>query len=255
MNLTVFLDLDDSIFQTRRKCPAGAPLFPAAVDRDGNPNSWMTQRQRALFDLFQAAGTIVPTTARSYSAFRRVTLPFQGPAILDFGGVVLLPNGEIDEDWDSRIRSRAIQTEGRLMQVLDDIRDFCEQRAPGVYARVIRDFEMPLYLVLKHNAADNRSLQTVAESGILPRGKDWFLHLNDNNLSLVPRFLGKEKAVRYVMDHHLGQEPSLTLGLGDSISDAGFLELCDHAIVPRGSQLQRALFAAKPDANMRPESD
>jgi predicted mannosyl-3-phosphoglycerate phosphatase (HAD superfamily) len=67
----------------------------------------------------------------------------------------------------------------------------------------------------------------------------YFLHANDNNLSLLPRFLGKEKAVEHVLDQHLAGEPRLTLGMGDSLTDAPFLNLCDYAILPCDSQLAR----------------
>ena len=65
------------------------------------------------------------------------------------------------------------------------------------------------------------------------------------NLSLVPRFLGKERAVRHVIDAHLGPGPVLTIGVGDSFSDAAFLGVCDHAVVPRGSQLAGLLRLAE----------
>ena len=63
-----------------------------------------------------------------------------------------------------------------------------------------------------------------------------------NNLALVPRFLGKERAVRHVIRHHLGPEPVLTLGMGDSLSDIPFLSACDFSVVPTASQLARQCF-------------
>src|SRR5262245_40812091 len=101
MRLVVFLDLDDTLFQTRPKCPDGEPLHLAAFRRDGEALSFMTARQRALFDWLSATASVVPTTARNRDAFRRVRLPFTGPAILDFGGVVLQPDGTPDPVWDA----------------------------------------------------------------------------------------------------------------------------------------------------------
>src|SRR5205823_998696 len=96
MRTVLFLDLDDTIFQTRPKCPVGEPVRPAAFRRDGTPLSFMTDRQRALLDVLSRAATVIPTTARSLDAFRRVDLAFGHAAILDFGGVVLTPGGELD---------------------------------------------------------------------------------------------------------------------------------------------------------------
>ena len=44
MQTYVFLDLDDTILQTRPKCPADEPVQPAAFGRDGQPLSFITDR-------------------------------------------------------------------------------------------------------------------------------------------------------------------------------------------------------------------
>jgi hypothetical protein len=88
----------------------------------------------------------------------------------------------------------------------------------------------------------NLVLREISESGVLPTDNKWFLHRNGNNLSLVPQFLGKECAVRYVVEKHLGDEPIWTIGIGDSVTDAGFLREYDFAITPGESQIQMALL-------------
>src|SRR5206468_5233609 len=114
----------------------------------------------------------------------------------------------------------------------------------GIHARVIADFDMPLYMVVKHREGDGSRLQPIRRELQAKAAADrYFLHCNDNNLSLVPRFLGKERAVRHILDHHLGPEPALTIGLADSLSDASFLCLCDYSLVPRDCQLAQALAA------------
>src|SRR5829696_6733221 len=103
MRTYVFLDLDDTILQTRLKCPPDEPVHPAAHGRDGQPLSFITDRQRALLDLFTAA-TVIPTTARNRDAYRRVRLPFRDHAIIDFGGVILRPDDTPDPAWDAVVR-------------------------------------------------------------------------------------------------------------------------------------------------------
>jgi hypothetical protein len=243
MRTYVFLDLDDTILQTRRKCPPGEALHPAAVARDGGPLSFMTERQRRLLGLLTEAATVIPTTARNLAAFRRVRLPFSDLAILDFGGVILRPDGAPDPGWDAIIRPPAQAGAAALNREWDDVRRFIELRRLGVVARLVSDFDMPLYLVLKHPDGDERALETVLREhwGAVDPAR-FFLHLNSNNLSLVPRFLGKERAVRHVLDHLLGPGPVLTVGVGDSLTDAPFLALCDYALLPRGCQLAAALL-------------
>ena len=99
---------------------------------------------------------------------------------------------------------------------------------------------MPLYLVAKHPGGDAGALD-VLQDEVFGRADPaaYFVHRNGNNLSLVPRFLGKERAVEYVVERHLGPEPVLTIGAGDSLTDAPFLALCDFSLMPRGCQLAR----------------
>jgi hypothetical protein len=240
MKTYIFLDLDDTLFQTLPKCRDRDRLIPAAYARDGAPLSFMTAQQQRFLDHCAACGTIIPTTARSLSAFQRVKLPFCSLAILDFGGVVLLPDGSLDAEWDAWVRPQAEAMRDSLEQVRRRVAGFCEARRLDVNARVVADFEMPLYLVAKHAQGNCEALNEILAEELLPQDDNWFIHLNDNNLSLVPSFLGKERAVQYVLDKHL-EQPALTVGIGDSASDGGYLGLCDFAVLPRGSQAFRLL--------------
>lgn len=240
MRTYVFLDLDDTILQTRPKCPAGEPIRPAAYGRDGQPLSFTTDRQRALLDLLDLLGaaSVIPTTARNHDAFRRVRLPFSDHAILDFGGVVLRPDGTPDPAWDATVRPQARAIGPELLVELRTVERFIATHTLGVNARLIADFDMPLYLVLKHPGGDVAALDAVRRDHWAGIDADrFFVHANGNNLSLVPRFLGKERAVRHVLDHLLAPGPRLTIGAGDSLTDGPFLALCDFALLPKDCQL------------------
>jgi hypothetical protein len=238
MHTYVFIDLDDTLFQTLPKCPVGETATPAAFRKDGSPVSYMTERQARFFAHLRGMGTLIPTTARNHDAFRRVNLEFTSFAILDFGGVVLLPEGAVDPVWDAVVRPQAMALGEELLRALAAVEDWNSSTRAGVSARVIVDFDMPLYLVVKHPQGNTAALTQLKESDAWPRDVRFFTHHNDNNLSLVPRFLGKEEAVRHVMATHL-EQPALTFGCGDSDSDAAFLALCDYAVAPRGAQLTR----------------
>jgi len=233
----VFLDLDDTILQTRPKCPPGEPLLPAARGRDGAPLSFTTGRQRALFELLAASATVVPTTARNLDAFRRVDLPFDSFAVLDFGGVVLLPDGRPDPDWDERIRPQALAAADELAAARCALQAAADRLGLDAPARVIEDFGMPLYALLKCRGAGG----VLKEMSGFDAGhfRAW---RSDGQIALVPRFLGKGPAVRHLIDNRLGPGPVLTVGAGDSPADAGFLAECDFCLLPRKSMLaERAL--------------
>ena len=238
MQILAFLDLDDSLFQTRPKCPPGATLSPGALARDGTALSFMTEKQKRFFDLLDETATIIPTTARNRDAFLRVQLPFRSYAILNFGGVVLLPDGSLDQQWDVRIRSRSLALQDSFLKLHQQIETFNETQSLGVRTRIISDFDMPLYIVSKHPGANLSALDAI-QNDCLP-GLDlsgFFIHRNHNNLSLVPEFLGKEFAVKHILDTYFSDIPVMTLGLGDSRSDAGFVKMCDFAMMPGQSQL------------------
>jgi hypothetical protein len=244
VRVVVFLDLDGTVLQTLPKCPPGEPVRPAAYARNGSPLSYMTDRQRAVLELLGRGGTVVPTTARSLDAFRRVDLPFGHAAILDFGGVVLAPGGRLDEAWDAVIRPQLGDVAADLAAARRAAEAVSARLGLGVTARVITDFDLPLYLVAKHPGGDAAALGPVRDELLpLAAGGRFGLHLNDNNLSLVPACLGKERAVRHVLDTYFAGGPVATLGLGDGFSDDGFLSMCDFAAVPRGSQLAGRLLA------------
>jgi hypothetical protein len=238
MRIVLFLDLDDTIFQTLPKCPGGEPVRPVAYHRDGTPLSYMTERQRTLLDWFLQSATVIPTTGRNRDAFRRVDLPFAHGAILNFGGVVLLADGTPDKMWDGIIRPQALELAPEFSRLCRSVARFIDKRGLGARARIITDLEMPLYVVIKHPNADLTALQAIREEHLPSLDLERFaVHCNDNNLSLVPRFLGKEKAVRHVLEHQFGSEGVLTLGMGDSLSDVPYLELCDYSLTPRLCQL------------------
>jgi hydroxymethylpyrimidine pyrophosphatase-like HAD family hydrolase len=238
MRVHVFLDLDGTLFQTRPKCPPGVDLTSAALRRDGTPLSFMTPRQRRLLELLHSADRVIPTTARNLDAFRRVHLPFTSLAILNFGGVILLPDGSPDEEWTSLIRPQTFAIAPELKCRYDALLAFIERHNLGVNIRLISDLDMPLYLVMKHPDGNLDALSRIRHEALTDLDRERFgLHDNDNNLSIVPRFLGKERAVEYVIRRHLGDEPALTIGVGDSFSDAAFLGVCDYALLPRCSQL------------------
>jgi len=240
----LFVDLDDTLFQTIRKCPPSDQLKDAALGRNGSVLSFMSSNQQTLFNVLCAAMRLIPTTARSYDAFKRVLLPFHEGAILDYGGVILDRAGQVDPQWDAVIRSQAQKSASDLEELCRSIQEFATRTAPELSVRIISDFGIDMYIVIKHPQAHHQTLNRLHEECVLhvtPPG--FYVHFNDNNIAIIPDFLNKAHAVRFYIENkiHPGGSPYMTLGMGDSFSDLSFMKLCDYLIVPGTSQIARNL--------------
>ena len=98
----VFVDLDDTLFQTARKM-GDEPRFTATLDVDGQPNGFMNATQKSFVEWLLATSDVVPVTARSIEAYQRVQLPFAHGAVCAHGGVILAADGSLDAAWHARM--------------------------------------------------------------------------------------------------------------------------------------------------------
>jgi hydroxymethylpyrimidine pyrophosphatase-like HAD family hydrolase len=249
MHPVVFLDLDDTIFQTYRKCGTDRFLAVGAVGKDGQPMSFMTAGQKYLLDEIFKQARLIPATARNLGSFARVRLSFTSGAILDFGGLIIAPDGRLDEKWLEIQSSLAYKAEPFLEQALAAAKNFIEEKALDCRVKIVFDAGLPFYLMAKSRSQNisnqNLSGQNLSNLEYLyEKLKDSFygqgiINLNGNNLTLRPNYLDKAKAVEFFIQNHLPEkrEELVLFGFGDSLSDLGFLRLCDFMIIPSNSQL------------------
>lgn len=244
MRRVVFVDLDDTLFQTQRKNPHADSL--AAVDRDGIPLSFRCGRQEAFLDWLAADATVIPVTGRSVDAFRRVTIPFHGHAICSFGGIILNEEGVPEPEWYGRMAEAVCGVEDGMERLLGTVAATAAGHRVDARHRIIRDAGLPLYISVKHNAgaAEEMVRLATAVSPSVPEG--WTIHLNANNMALLPPFLGKAAAVSFFLERFVGDGPALTVGVGDSLTDVGFMSLCDFAVAPAKSQIVSVLSRQTP---------
>lgn len=239
MRRVLFVDLDDTLFHSRRKRAPGPGTEAVAWASDGTADSFMTAQQRAFFDWVIEGSEVVPTTGRNVAAYRRVGLPFVGWAICSFGGVILGPDGVSDARWRGRIAPMALAHSPALHALVEAA--LAASGSVNVRARVIEDDGLPLYLSVK--TEDEAGLDALASTlrEQLPIG--WRVHVNARNLAVMPPFLGKEHAVGWFIENVCGPD-ALVIGAADSLSDAPFLAACDYALLPCPSQLLARLFEA-----------
>jgi hydroxymethylpyrimidine pyrophosphatase-like HAD family hydrolase len=251
MQSYIFLDLDDTLFQTLRKCVPGINdhnLQVRASLPDGTANSFATYKQQWLWKWLEKGFKIVPVTARDVHAFERVNLPFQEEVILNHGAVILDKQRNIDPVWMDKIMQSLPAYHEKLLEVWAEVELYAKHN-PGFKPRLVNDFGITWYGVIKHCDGTEATLKTLLDKLVKnhPHVVDGSLywHLNGNNLAILPKIINKESAVSYLLDGYKQQHPEvLTFGAGDSKTDAPFMALCDYALIPKNTQLfDRLAFA------------
>ncbi|PWF55102.1 HAD family hydrolase [Massilia glaciei] len=249
MKKFLFVDLDDTLFQSSGKCGPEEELHPAAFLKDGVACSYTTARQRAFLAMAQREMTLIPATARNRDAFGRVGITFSDYVIVDYGGVVLAPGGEPDEFWLAKMRAAMAAALPGLERIRDLIDAYAESSGLGGKARIIEDYGVPFYVVRKDPEKRSEPLEQIEREVVAPwiagEGREFFIHRNGNNLAILPKTLNKAHAVEYVRARLTEEHGQIvTFGMGDSASDARFMSACDYAIVPSGTQLAKMTVAA-----------
>jgi hypothetical protein len=240
MRAIALVDLDDTLFQTLRKCPPDVPrdaLVPLGFARDGSASSYATPRQRNLIAWLSETSWLVPVTARSRDALERVRIPMDA-AVCAHGGMIIGRDGEPDAEWCAHVAQAAAPHAALLEQLAKDARS----AEPSLSVRILSEEDGPrLYLLLKHPDWDEESLGAAVEAIRQDVPADWTIHRNGNNAALLPPYLGKHRAVSWLLPRLRALHPDApVIGIGDSLTDAPFMAICDFAMMPAASQLSAA---------------
>jgi hypothetical protein len=241
------VDLDDTLFQTRRKCPLGLgdeALTPLGFARDGSALSFATPQQMSFLRWLSETTHLVPVTARSLDALRRVRLDHRA-AICAHGGVILDEAGVPDRDWQDRMAKAAERHAPALHALTAAIDEEAKQTREPIAVRILAEGDLPLYVLAKHAEANAEALHAVVDAAVPALAAGWTHHRNGNNVALLPPHLGKANAVAHLLPGLRRRFPdAAVIGIGDSRTDAPFMALCDFAMLPASSQLAERLFDA-----------
>lgn len=234
----IFVDLDDTLFQTARKM-GDEERFMATVDVDGNANGFMNPVQKQFIEWLLETSDVVPVTARSVEAYSRVRIPFAHGAICAHGGVILNPDNVVDPAWNDQMKVELAHVQDRLEALSQQTLAIGADMGISLRGWVVEELELKHYIVTKHNEQDDAVLIVVLEEvrkqGLL---EDLYVHGNGNNLAFLPHALRKQRAVEEWIKRDIalnGERP--LLGFGDSISDLGFMTQCHWWATPRRGQL------------------
>ncbi|MEX3816454.1 trehalose phosphatase [Paraburkholderia sp. BR13439] len=235
----IFVDLDDTLFQTASKMADATPRIIATLDVHGQPNGYMNPVQNFFLNWLLASADVVPVTARSVEAYNRVKLPFTEGAICSHGGVMLRPDGSLDQPWHAQMAESLRTFQDRLSTLREATLQIGKELGYSLRSWVVEEKGLRHYVLTKHNESDDSVLtELLTEVQSRSMLECMHTHVNGNNLALLPAGLEKRFAVQEWLrrDREVhGERP--VLGFGDSISDLGFMDLCHMWSTPARSQL------------------
>lgn len=233
------VDLDDTLFQTRRKMTDGQMVGAsiATTLEDGTTSAYRTTRQQQLMVML-SQGDVIPVTARNREVMARVDIT-QAPAICSNGGVIVDADGRPNQEW-----RRIIETAIGDGQEIETIKALIARNVDDRYRHwMVEDDGLPLYAVLKRQDSDEAEIARIADV-MRDECEDlgWTLHHNGNNMSMLPPWLSKKAAVQHLIARVRAEEPDrLIIGMGDSLSDTAFMLECDYAMTPSVGQIATSL--------------
>lgn len=240
MKPLLLTDLDDTLFQTARKMPVDADKVPAVQGLNGDTISFMHPWQHDFIHWALGCMYVVPVTARGIESFQRVHLPFQYEAACVHGAAILTPQGTLDTDWHLHMQQQLAPYQTRLPAMLASALQTGKMLGLSLrgWLEWVED-TTAAYLVVKSNASRAEDLQhllhTLRETLDL---QGFYIHMNGNNLALLPNPVNKRAAAVEILRRHTATHGRVPVfGMGDSVSDMGFMRLCDFAAFPPHSQL------------------
>jgi len=249
----IFSDLDDTLFQTRRKMVDELALEPfrtGALDRSLQPRSFMTEEQAMLVDWMLEHGDLIPVTARGTEEIARVAIPFRSWAVATHGAVILNPQGKADPEWQALMLAKLAPYAEQLLAMQQQITELMAERNIDGWARINYEYQQtPIYLVMKHRDSTRLDELYAIADEIEQRfpTAGWYIHRNSNNVAWLPVVVEKGLAVSFLLERLRAERGVFpVIGLGDSLSDHRFMKLCSWYGLPRQSQfaehINQALF-------------
>lgn len=239
MRPIVFSDLDDTVFQTARKMPAGSEQARLASEALNGSHSYMSGPQALMMDWLLSSTRFIPVTARSTEALKRCKIAFEDYQICSNGAIILTPDGTPDRYWLEKMRLKAQAAEGCLRKLLAFVQN---ETTPGRFrCWIVEEFGTGFYFCVKSNGSADW-LDELEEALGRIVSDQLIRHRNDNNLSFTPAAISKRYAVEYIAGKWLNDARVPVFGMGDSLTDLPFMATCDMMVIPKHSQIDRRIL-------------
>jgi hydroxymethylpyrimidine pyrophosphatase-like HAD family hydrolase len=237
--VVTFSDLDDTLFQSSRKCQEVAGHKVAAVLPGGEVGAYSTPQQQALISLLNNS-YFIPVTGRRTESLSRIQVSFNSYKITSHGAIILNSENVLHPAWRLVLDEEEPQWCDRMLRLKSEVEQYVKQNGLELRVRVINDKGYACYICVKGEASHLQKLH-VGVGAISSEG--FIVHVNNRNLAYMPPYTSKQRAVTFLKQVLKTETKELItfIGLGDSLSDAGFLSICDFQIIPSNSQIAETL--------------
>ncbi len=141
--------------------------------------------------------------------------------MLNFGGIILQPDGGIERDWQGRMHALMTAALPGLRDLASRIDAWAETTGYAGRTRMVEDAGTPFFIVVKDPDKVTANLETIEREVVRPwiadGHGDYCVHRNGNNLAILPTSLDKANAVAYVTERLRREHGEIiTFGMGDS---------------------------------------
>jgi hydroxymethylpyrimidine pyrophosphatase-like HAD family hydrolase len=238
----VFTDLDDTICQNVRQVEYGDREGVVSISKSMLHNTCMTVKQQNMLRWLVQTTELVPVTARGIVDFSDIDIDFGASRhrVVANGAVILDRDGGHDEEWARVMAEEMAPYQEQFAKIVETIDNFCSALGHEVESLITSEHGMSISALFhaKDGSKSNASALAVIRDGVENRG--WHTHLNGNTLAFTPPPVSKRRAVEHLLGRIEGARHRPVIGMGDSLSDLGFMAQCDFLSIPRGSQISSA---------------
>ncbi len=235
----VFTDIDDTLIQTKLKCPPETPLHDGGANSQGEMISFYSEQQKTLLNWFNTARTI-PVTGRNSAALNRLTFTFKHEKVINHGALILGQDNQVDPTWLQQITSDINAWHEFLIYLESKVQTLIKQHGLTMRCRIVEDYNVPCYISIKGNHHQFEHLKELLTEHKAYRSAAK-IHINGRNMALLPCYANKANAVHYLMAHYKKQyDHPLFIGSGDSHTDVPFMQLCHFMMIPNSSQINQS---------------
>lgn len=244
--MVIFTDIDDTIMQTKRKFAPSTDfslMMPGAVNFQGENNSFIDSQRLELIKELLLKQDCIAVSARTRAGYNNLLLTFNSYAILNFGGTIIDKNKQLVQDWHRLM----INASKHLQQasVFENIEQMILDNKLQFDTKVANEDDVSFYMVCRSvhmNLEHIEQLKTTIVHYLTIYGlhEQFYFYQTDRDLTIIPAFIKKEKAVAYLMQHYYNTN-ELTIGIGDHLNDLSFMQLCNFVMVPTDSSLMKLI--------------